>query len=185
MKFAAAVELKSTSKEKGVCWSSQKTHLDQGSSDNKMEAPVTDGVLANNHPQPKQGSNYRKSLKLSRLAAQVSEQEPLAATTTPLACSLSSQEQWHPALSVSTQEDQLQEGAVHSLLTAQRTPSCDGAQVKSTLFSDLATLRQDALTRASSFDSVSGLTEVTPAGAPASDRPLALNLSNYPVISHN
>jgi hypothetical protein len=138
-----------------------------------------------NRPQPKQGSNSCKSLKLSRLAAQVSEQECLAATTTPLACSLGSQEQRHPALSIPTQEDQLQGGALHSLSTAQGTPSCDGAQVKSTLFSNFATLCQDDLTCASFVDSVSGLTEVTPAGTLASDHPLALNLSNYLVIPHN
>ncbi len=114
--------------------------------------------------------------------AQVSEQERLAATVTPLACSPSNREQRHSAPSVLTQEDQIQGGAVQPLTSAQGTPSCDSAQVKSTLFSDLATLRQDTLTHASSVDSVSGLTEVTPGGAPASNRPSALNLSNYPVI---
>ncbi len=88
VKFAAAAELKSITKKKGVSWSSQETHLDQGSLDDKMEGPLTDGVSADNRPQPKQGSKYRKSLKLSRLAAQVSEQEHLATTANLLACSL-------------------------------------------------------------------------------------------------
>ncbi len=74
---------------------------------------------------------------------------------------------------------------MHSLTTAQGTPSHDGAQLKSTLFSDLANLHQDALTHASSVDSVLGLTEVTLTGTLALDCPLALNLSNYLVIPHN
>jgi hypothetical protein len=185
VKFAAAVELKSMSKEKGVSWSSQEPHPDKGSFDDGVEAPVTDSVLAENLSQPKQGSNYRKSSKLSRLASQASVQDHLAAHPAPPACSPSTQKHRHPASSASTQEDILQGGAVNSLTTAQGTPLCDGAQAKSTLFSDLAILRQDALTCASSVDSVLGLTEVTPAGAPASDRPSALNLSNYPYFPHN
>ncbi len=74
---------------------------------------------------------------------------------------------------------------MNSLTTARGTPLRDDAQVKSTLFSDLATLCQDALTCASSVDSVLGLTEVIPIGTPASDHPLALNLSNSPVIPYN
>jgi hypothetical protein len=53
VKFAATAELKSTTKEKGVSWSSQKTRLDQGSLDNKMEGTPTDGVSADNRPPPK------------------------------------------------------------------------------------------------------------------------------------
>ncbi len=133
VKFVHAAELKSTSKEKGVSWSSQEPHRDQDSFDNGVEVPVTDGVPADNRSQPKQGSNYRKSSKLSKLTSQVSVQQHLAMPPAPLACSPSTQEHWHPAPPVPTQEDQLQGGAVNSLATAQGTLLHDHAQVKRTL----------------------------------------------------
>ncbi len=60
VKFAVAGELKSGTKEKGMHWSSQKTHFDQGLTDDKMECTATDGVPADNQLQPKQGSKYHK-----------------------------------------------------------------------------------------------------------------------------
>jgi hypothetical protein len=119
VKFAAAAELKSTTKEKRVILSSQKTHLDQGSLDNKMEGTVTNGVPADNRPQPKQGSQYPKSLKLSRLAPQVTEQERLAATANLLACSFRTQGQRDLALPVLTQEGKPQVGDMYSPTIAQ------------------------------------------------------------------
>ncbi len=50
---------------------------------------------------------------------------------------------------------------------------------------DLATLRQDAQSRASSVDSVLGLTEGTWASATTPDRPSALIPLNYPVPPRN
>jgi hypothetical protein len=152
-----------------------------------MERTATNGVSTDNWSQPKQGSKYRKSLKLFRLVSQVTEHKHLAATATAslLACSLMTQEQWHRTLPDPTREDQPQDGYAHSPTIAQGTPSCEGAKVKRTLFSDLATLCQDAPTCASSVDSVLGLTKVTPAGALALDHPSALNTSNYPDTLHN
>ncbi len=57
--------------------------------------------------------------------------------------------------------------------------------MKSNLFSDLAALQQDAMSRASSVDSVLGLTEGTPAGATPPNHPLALHSSKYPATFHN
>ncbi len=45
--FAVAAELKSGTKEKGVSWSSQKTHLDQGPTDDEMKF-ATNGVPEDN-----------------------------------------------------------------------------------------------------------------------------------------
>jgi hypothetical protein len=58
-------------------------------------------------------------------------------------------------------------------------------RIRSTLVTDLATLRQDAQSCASSVDLVSGLTEGTWAGATTPNRPSALIPPNYPVPPRN
>jgi hypothetical protein len=57
--------------------------------------------------------------------------------------------------------------------------------IRSTLVTDLATLRQDAQSCALSVDLVSGLTEDTWAGATTPNRPSALIPPNYPVPLRN
>jgi hypothetical protein len=95
--------------------------------------------------------------------------------TIPSVCLLQAQaqtqEQQQATLVPNHNDQQPQEGTAHPSPSHPATPIHKGARVKSNLFSNLAALRQDAMSPASSINLVLGLTKSTPAGATPPDRP--------------
>jgi hypothetical protein len=138
-------------------------------------------AAADGQPQQKRGSKYRKSLKLDRpinsgitlaqLPAKVDTPQPL-----PLMEGAGSQ----PTISSpSTESDDHSPGSSIPAATGLHS-SRVAVRIRSTLVMDLATLRQDVQSHASSGDLVLGLTECTWAGATTPDRPSALIPPNHP-----
>ncbi len=177
VKFAKVAKLKSATKEKGVSWSTLECEdcpMDAGQS--SVSSAIDTANNRSQLKQPKQASKYHKSQKLDspdhRLSA-ISSTLQSQNTTTP------------SKTPVTTHDEHPQDKGAPSSTSPHNTLPGKGARVKSTLFSDLTTLRQDVLSQVSLVDSVSGLNEVTPAGTPAPDWPLALNSSNYLAPPHN
>ncbi len=181
VKFAKAAGTKAASKEKGVSWSmlEEKACLTGGT---KQGVNPKADATADGQPQQKQGSKYRKSLKLDRpinlgitlaqLPAKVDIPQPL-----PLMEGAGSQ----PTISSpSTESEDHSPGSSIPAATGLHC-SCIAVRIRSTLDMDLVTLRQNAQSRALSGDLVSGLTEGTWAGAITPNQPSALIPVNYPV----
>ncbi len=176
-KFAKAAKLKAATKEKGVGWST--LECEDGPTDSGQSSVNFVVDTANNQSQPKQpkrDSKYCRSQKsdspdhgLSAISSTLQSQNTTTPSKTP----------------ATTHDEHPQDKGAPSSTSPHNTPPRKGACVKSPLFSDLATLRQDALSWASLVDSVSGLTNFIPAGMPAPDRPSPLNSSNYLIPLHN
>jgi hypothetical protein len=181
VKFAKAAGTKATLKEKGLSWS---TPEEEGClmGEIKQGVNLEADAAAVGRPQQKWGSKYRKSLKLdcpidsgitlAQLTAKVDTPQPL-----PLMEGAGSQ----PTISSpSTESDDHSPGSSIPAATGLHS-SRVAVWIRSTLVTDLATLRQDAQSSALSGDLVSGLTEGTWDGATTPDWPSALIPPNYPV----
>ena len=179
-KFAKASGAKATLKEKGVSWSMPEEEACLMGGTKQGVNPKADAA-ADGQPQQKRGSKYCKFLKLdhpinlgttlAQLPSKVDTPQPLplmeGARSQPMISSPSTESDNHsPGSSIPAAT------GLHSSRVAVR--------IRSTLVMDLATLRQDAQSRASSGDLVLGLTECTWAGATTPDRPSALIPLNHP-----
>jgi hypothetical protein len=143
----------------------------------------------------KRGSAFRNANNLEKLTAQLQEQEWLAAAASALALSLHDKEKvvkLLPAQALATPPAATPDvGSISATSAGQVVPPHDGNPVKSSLFSDLRTLRQDVWVGGSSVkmslpfsaaDLSSGLSLLTP---PTPDHPSALNSLNYSSTPHN
>jgi hypothetical protein len=184
--FAAVAQMKSAAKEKGISWSTQEP-LAQGTMERGKE--YTDAGVDSTDIRSTPKKRDSKHCKALQLSMERNEDIHPATPTISSACLLQAQaqtqEQQQATLVPNHNDQQPWEGTAHPSPSHPATPIHEGAWVKSNLFSDLAALRQDAMSRASFVDSVLGLTEGTPAGATPPDRPSALNSSKYPATLHN
>ncbi len=181
VKFAKAAGTKAASKEKGVSWSTpeEKACLTGGT---KQGINPEADAAADGRPQQKRGSKYCKSLKLDRpINSGITLAQLPTKVDTPQPLHLMEGAGSQPMISSpSTESDDHSPGSNIPAATGLHS-SCIAVRIRSTLVTDLATLRQDAQSRASSGDSVSELTEGTWAGATTPDQPSALIPPNYPV----
>ncbi len=96
----------------------------------------------------KRGSAFHNANKLEKLTAQSQEQEQLAATASAFALSVRNKEkvvELLPTQALATPQAATPDvGSISAASSGQAVPPHDGNSVKSSLFSDLRTLRQDA-----------------------------------------
>jgi hypothetical protein len=143
----------------------------------------------------KRGSVFHDANKLEKLTAQLQEQERLAAAASAPALSLRNKEkvvELLPAQALATPLAATPDvGSISATSAGQAVPPHDGNPVKSSLFFDLRTLRQDARVWGSpvkmslpfsAADLLLGLSLLT---CPTPNLPSALNSSNYLSTPHN
>jgi hypothetical protein len=189
---SATAQHKSVPPEKEVTWSPQEAVCWSETLDAEMEdtpaVPIPPAEV-------KRGSAFRNANKLKKLIAQLQEQEQLAAATSVIASSLCNKEKVVELLQAQALETPPAAtpdvGSISTASAGQAVPPRDGNPVKSSLFSDLRTLRQDAqdwgsLVKMSlpflAADSLSGLSLLT---SPTPNRPSTLNSLNYSSTPHN
>jgi hypothetical protein len=180
--FSATAQHKSVTPEKEVTWSPQEALCLSETFNAEMEdtpaVPIPPAAV-------KRGSAFRNAKKLEKLTAQLQEQEWLAAATSVLALSLCDKEkvvELLPAQALATPLAATPDvGSISAASAGQAVLPHDGNPVKSSLFSDLRTLRQDAWDQGSpvkmslpffAANLTSGLSLLT---SPLPNHPSALN----------
>jgi hypothetical protein len=189
MKFSTAAQIKSGSKEKGVSWSPQESEFG-------LLLPGDSTAITPPNPTPAvpvRGSKYRQYFNLDKLTTQLNKQVRLAATASLFVTSLQNQvgdadldqafegkipPHQNPAIPIN------QAGGGGSL-PGMASSMQGNAPVRSSLFGDLTALCHKAMLRASSADSVSGLSSITTMGAMVSNHVSTLNVTNHPPVPQN
>jgi hypothetical protein len=143
----------------------------------------------------KRGSAFRNANKLEKLTAQLQEQERLAAAASALALSLCNKEkvvELLPAQALATPLAATPEvGSISAASARQKVPPHNGNPVKSSLFSDLRTLGQDArdwespVKMSLPFSAANLLSGLSLLTSPTPNCPSALNSLNYSSTPHN
>jgi hypothetical protein len=188
----ATAQHKSVPPEKEVTWSPQEAVCWSKTLDAEMEdIPAVPIPLA----AVKRGSAFCNANKQEKLTAQLQEQEWLAAAASALALSLHNKEkvvELLPAQALATLPAATQDiGSIFAASAGKAVLPHNGNPVKSSLFYDLRTLRQDAWVRGSpvkislpfsAANLSSGLSLFT---SPTPNRPSDLNSLNYSSTPHN